>query len=159
MITDSTLGKIAALDPAVHNPARLMILLLLSSAGELDYPQLMQRTALTSGNITTHLQKLAASGYISIAKSFRGNRPNTSVSITAAGREAYARWGETVALALPASAIRQVNARLLMSIAEQRARLRTPGDIFPPDWQYHPGFPEHLARCFHLQLALAPNCI
>jgi DNA-binding MarR family transcriptional regulator len=150
MLTDRTLEKIAALDATVHNPARLMILMLLSSCKEMDYSLLMERTALTSGNITTHLGKLADSGYISIHKSFRGKRPNTSLSITPTGRDAYIRWGEVIMAALPESAIQRVNARLMMSIAEQRARLMPPADIFPPDWQYSMSFTGHPAREFHL---------
>ena len=72
---DIVINQIAALDQIVHNPARLMIILLLSKNTSLDYLELMETTSLTSGNITTHLSKLAAGGYIKIKKSFKGKRP------------------------------------------------------------------------------------
>ncbi len=54
-----TLNRIAALDAAIHNPARLMIVYLLSRQGALDYLTLMRETQLSSGNLTTHLNTLA----------------------------------------------------------------------------------------------------
>lgn len=158
MLTDNMIGKIAALDTAVHNPARLMIVCMLIRQSEIDYLVLMERTALTSGNITTHLNKLATSGYITIRKSFKGKRPNTSVSLTDAGRKAYARWGETIVLALPDNAIRQVNARLLSSIVEQRGRLSY-SELFPPEWQHFASLPDQLFRGFNLPPVQTLNCI
>jgi len=96
-----TLNRIAALDAAIHNPARLMIVYLLSRQGALDYLTLMRETQLSSGNLTTHLNTLAGSSYIEIVKSFRGRKPHTTVHLTAPGRAAYENWGQQIWNALP----------------------------------------------------------
>ena len=97
-----TLNRLAALDAAVHNPARLMIIFLLSRKGGMDYLTLMRETQLSSGNITTHLNKLLASDYIKITKSFIGRKPHTAIELTAKGKQAYQIWGEMILAALPA---------------------------------------------------------
>ena len=80
------LTSINALDAGIHNPARLMIVYLLSRNQGLDYLQLMKQTKLSSGNITTHLSKLLECGYIHITKSFKGRKPHTAVRISEAGK-------------------------------------------------------------------------
>ena len=50
---------------------------------DLSLKQLLQ---VTDGNLTTHLKALENSGYISSCKQFIGRKPNTSFSITDAGR-------------------------------------------------------------------------
>lgn len=158
-MNDSVLEQIAGLDQTVHNPARLMIIWLLTRYENLDYLELMERTSLTSGNITTHLGKLAASGYISIHKSFKGNKPNTSVALTESGHKAYAKWGEMIAFALPESAVRQVNALLLNSMIEQKTRHLIYSDVFPQERQFFVSLPEHLIRGYDLPPVQMPSCI
>ena len=85
-----TLNRIAALDAAIHNPARLMIVYLLSRQGALDYLTLMRETQLSSGNLTTHLNTLG------------GRKPHATVHLTAPGRAAYENWGQQIWNALPA---------------------------------------------------------
>ncbi|MDZ4121556.1 MAG: transcriptional regulator, partial [Candidatus Cloacimonadaceae bacterium] len=106
MIQDSMIKQIGGLDPAIHHPARLMIVLLLTRHGSLDYLELMNLTSLTSGNITTHLNKLVSCGYITICKTFKGKKPNTAVSITEKGKKAYQKWGEAILPAIPPKALR-----------------------------------------------------
>ncbi len=96
-----TLNRIAALDAAIHNPARLMIVFLLSRRGDLDYLTLMRETQLSSGNLTTHLNTLQASNYIEIVKSFRGRKPHTMVHLSTLGSQAYENWGQQIWNALP----------------------------------------------------------
>ncbi len=119
-LPETNLRLIAELDAAIHNPARLMIVYLLARHPALDYLNLMQQTCLTSGNITTHLNRLADSGYISIRKTFRGKKPHTVVKLTDAGKTAYRRWGEMVLAALPDSVKQD-----LVSLHKQQALYRT----------------------------------
>lgn len=93
--------QLAGLDLDIHSPARLMIIFLLSRCSDLDYLKLMELTGLTSGNITTHLNRLADSGYIRITKSFKGKKPHTAVELTDTGRNSYRSWGRTILHALP----------------------------------------------------------
>jgi len=47
---------------------------------------------MTDGNLTTHIRALQQEGYLSVAKSFRNNRPLTTCSLTVAGRQAFAEY-------------------------------------------------------------------
>lgn len=98
---EDTLNRIASLDAGINNPARLMIVFLLSRTEALDYNRVLARTRLTSGNLTTHLIKLEELGYIKLNKSFINRKPHTLIQITTSGREAYLNWGESVSHALP----------------------------------------------------------
>lgn len=81
------------LDPVIHAPARLRIMTTLNEAladgDEIAFPALQKLLDMTSGNLTTHLAKLEAAGYVSSTKTFAGRRPATLVTITPAGRGAF----------------------------------------------------------------------
>lgn len=113
------------MDSTIHNPARLMIILLLNQNEALDYLDLMNRTGLTSGNITTHLTKLSQGGYIKIRKSFINNKPNTSVQLTDKGRKAYRMWGEAISQVLPGSVLRGIKAQILNTLIGQHSHVFT----------------------------------
>lgn len=95
--------EIGELDTIVHTPARLMTVMLLSQHSSLDFIQLMNYTSLTWGNLSTHLAKLEEAGYVMITKTYKGKRPNTLISLTNTGRQAYHQWGNSVIKALPQS--------------------------------------------------------
>lgn len=103
MLHSETMNRLAALDAVLHNPARLMIVYLLSRQGGMDYLSLMRETQLSSGNMTTHLNKLLSSEYIKITKSFVGRKPHTAIELSAQGKKAYQNWGEMILTALPAN--------------------------------------------------------
>lgn len=44
------------------------------------------------GNLTTHLRKLEAAGYVTISKQFHGAKPRTWIEATQAGRRAFAGY-------------------------------------------------------------------
>jgi DNA-binding transcriptional ArsR family regulator len=75
-------------DRIIHEPARLIIVSLLSGAKEADFLFLMRETGLTKGNLSSHLAKLEDSAYVDIEKTFRGKIPLTLVRLTAKGRAA-----------------------------------------------------------------------
>jgi DNA-binding MarR family transcriptional regulator len=81
-----------ALDPVIHQPARLQImsaLCQLSETERVDFTFLKQRLGLTDGNLGAHLSTLESNGYISVDKEFVGRRPKTFVSVTPAGKAAF----------------------------------------------------------------------
>lgn len=108
------LMNIAALDIAIHNPARLMIVKALNDLDRIDCVQLSELTELSWGNLSSHLGKLEQSGYIRLTKSWIGKKPNTTVELTDEGRQAYLAWGKAVLSALPS----QINLRMLFGISE-----------------------------------------
>lgn len=101
---NKTLKAIADLDTVIHNPTRLMLFYLLSRSNEMDYQMLQDFTKLSSGNISTHLNKMEEAGYIQISKTFIGKKPHTSVRLTNTGERAYRIWGESVLCAVPKEA-------------------------------------------------------
>jgi DNA-binding transcriptional ArsR family regulator len=83
-----------ALDRLIHEPGRLAILTVLSSAGDADFLFLQRATGLTKGNLSSHLAKLEAAGLVTVEKRFVGRKPNTRLALTAEGRERITRHWE-----------------------------------------------------------------
>jgi DNA-binding MarR family transcriptional regulator len=78
------------LDRLIHEPGRLAILTVLSSVKDADFLFLQRTTALTKGNLSSHLTKLEEAGLVEIQKRFLGKKPNTNVALTAIGRQRIA---------------------------------------------------------------------
>ncbi|MDD7943213.1 transcriptional regulator [Microbacterium sp. NE2HP2] len=81
------------LDPVIHAPARLRIVTALNEAladgDEVTFPVLQKLLGMTAGNLTTHLAKLEAAGYVETSKAFAGRKPVTYVALTPTGRAAF----------------------------------------------------------------------
>ena len=103
-------AEAAHLDETIHQPTRLRIMTLLVSvpaADRLAYGFIQQNLDLTGGNLTIHLRKLEAAGYLAITKEFQGAKPRTWVQATTDGRRAYADYlsnlEKALGLRLPAA--------------------------------------------------------
>jgi len=77
------------IDRVIHEPARLLITAHLYVVESADYVFLMQNTGLTWGNLSSHLSKLEAAGYVEITKEFIKRKPHTMVKLTDEGRTAF----------------------------------------------------------------------
>ena len=75
-------------DRIVHEPARLLILSILSILDSADFVFLLKQTGMTSGNFSTHITKLEEEQYVSVMKEFVDRKPLTVYSITKSGRAA-----------------------------------------------------------------------
>ena len=75
-------------DRVIHEPARLMIVAVLSAVEKADFLFLLNATELTKGNLSSHLSRLEEAGYVEIEKTFDGKTPRTICRLTEAGREA-----------------------------------------------------------------------
>ena len=82
----------ADIDRIVHEPARLLILANLHVVESADFTFLMNRTGLTWGNLSSHLNKLEKAGYITVEKTYLGKRPYTLLSLNDDGREAFENY-------------------------------------------------------------------
>ena len=69
--------KVAKVDRLIHEPARLMIITILSTVESADFLFLERETGLTKGNLSSHLSKLESAGYVEIEKTYRGKIPLT----------------------------------------------------------------------------------
>jgi DNA-binding transcriptional ArsR family regulator len=87
-MTRQLFEELSSLDRLVHDPARLAILTALSACRSADFLFLVSLTGLTKGNLSGHLAKLEHGGLVTIAKSFKGKIPHTSISVTPSGRDA-----------------------------------------------------------------------
>ncbi len=91
---------LAEVDRLVHEPARLMILMVLYTVESADFTFVLNVTELTDGNLSSHLSKLEAAGYVEIEKGYAGKKPRTRLSLTAEGRGAVERYRGTMEKAL-----------------------------------------------------------
>lgn len=83
------LRSVTALDRLIHEPARLLIVTILSSVASADFLYLQRETGLTKGNLSAHLSKLEEAGYVQIEKTFKGKLPLTICRLTPAGKTAH----------------------------------------------------------------------
>lgn len=98
---NEALRNLIDIDRLVHEPARLMIMSILSAVAEADFLYLLQTTELTKGNLSSHLSKLEEAGYVTIDKSFVGKTPRTICRLTGEGQaalDAYRRQMKDIIL-------------------------------------------------------------
>ena len=84
------------LDPLLHSELRLAVMSLLISVETAEFPFIKEQTGATAGNLSVQLDKLAAAGYITVEKTFKGKRPCTLCRITPEGIEAFETYVETL---------------------------------------------------------------
>jgi DNA-binding transcriptional ArsR family regulator len=80
------------IDRLIHEPARLMIMAYLCVVESAGFLFLVRQTGLTWGNLSSHLSKLEAAGYIEIKKEFVGKKPHTMLRLTNEGRAAFKEY-------------------------------------------------------------------
>lgn len=97
------LQDVAQLDRLVHEPARLMILMILQGAGEADFLYLQRECGLTQGNLSSHLLKLEQAAYVEIEKKFKGKRPLTLCRLSPRGEAALSGYSRRLVRALQAN--------------------------------------------------------
>jgi len=91
-IDKESLQPFAQIDRVIHEPARLLIMAVLSVVESADFLFLMNQTELTRGNLSSHLSKLEAAGYVEIKKEFVEKIPRTLLRLTEEGRKAFAEY-------------------------------------------------------------------
>ena len=88
--TSDTGGRpLLTIDRLIHEPARLVIVSTLYVVERADFLFLMRQTNMTQGNLSSHMNKLEAAGYIEVTKGFKGKRPHTMLRLTDSGRAAF----------------------------------------------------------------------
>jgi DNA-binding MarR family transcriptional regulator len=97
---DPGLRSLAEVDRLVHEPARLMILMVLYTVEVADFTFLTNATELTDGNLSSHIGKLEAAGYVEVEKGYAGKRPRTLLRLTPLGRQAVDTYRKTMQQAL-----------------------------------------------------------
>lgn len=80
------------LDPLIHSQLRLAIISILVVSEKVEFTFLKEETKAAAGNISIQIKKLQDAGYVKIEKSFKNNYPNTMISITKKGIEAFENY-------------------------------------------------------------------
>ena len=80
----------------VHEPVRLAILKILSSAKEVDFKFLLTTLGLTKGNLATHINKLESANFVKVKKEFVGKIPHTSYRITKIGQREFDKYWQNL---------------------------------------------------------------
>ena len=78
------------LDKTIHERSRLLILTYLASnkKKEISFNELQAKLGFTSGNLSVQLKRLKEAYYVEIKKTFKDNKPHTTISITREGTRA-----------------------------------------------------------------------
>lgn len=85
-----------SINRVVHEPVRLAILKIMTSAKKVDFNFLLTTLGLTKGNLATHINKLETADFIEVKKEFRGKMPHTSYRITRTGRRQFQKYWENM---------------------------------------------------------------
>ena len=91
-----SLQNISDLDRVIHEPARLILMALLSSVESADFLFLLKESKLTKGNLSVQLSRLEEAGYIEIEKTFRGRIPHTEYRLTKKGKSAFDQYRKSL---------------------------------------------------------------
>jgi DNA-binding MarR family transcriptional regulator len=82
----------AGIDRLIHEPSRFAVMAYLYVVEVADFLFLIRQTGMTWGNLSAHLSKLAAAGYVAIEKEFLDRKPHTVVRLTDEGRNAFEEY-------------------------------------------------------------------
>jgi DNA-binding MarR family transcriptional regulator len=92
----SGLQELATLNRVIHEPARLMIMIVLYAVSGADFIYLQNECGLTQGNLSSHLARLEAEKYVLVEKAFKGKYPLTYCTLTAKGRKAFEEYARII---------------------------------------------------------------
>jgi DNA-binding MarR family transcriptional regulator len=83
-------NQVAVLNKIIHERARLLILTYLATNEkmEISFNELREKLKFTAGNLSIQLKKLNEAQYVKINKTFKDNKPYTTVLITTRGAKA-----------------------------------------------------------------------
>ena len=74
----------------LHPPARLQIAAVVAIVSEAEFAKLREISGLADSVLSKHLAALAEAGYVKLRKAPRDGRQRTWISLTGAGRQAFA---------------------------------------------------------------------
>ena len=87
---------ITGIDRLIHEPSRFTIMAHLYVVETADFLFLVRQTGMTWGNLSAHISKLEAAGYLEVKKEFLGRKPHTLINLTDKGRTAFAEYRQNM---------------------------------------------------------------
>lgn len=95
---------IPVFDPVIHAPGRLQVCAILSRVDEAEFAMIREAIKVSDSVLSKHLKQLEEAGYVAVRKAALDGRQRTWLSLTPAGRKAFAahvaeltRLAETIA--------------------------------------------------------------
>ncbi|SOD97483.1 winged helix-turn-helix domain-containing protein [Blastococcus haudaquaticus] len=79
------------LDAVIHSPVRFSIVAALAGVDEAEFGHVRDIIEISDSALSKQATQLEAAGYVRMRKGYVGKRPRTWLSLTADGRQAYAR--------------------------------------------------------------------
>lgn len=80
------------LDPILHSRLRLAIMSLLITHEKITFPDVVEKTEASRGNVSVQISNLEEAGYLEVTKSFEDKKPKTTLTITQKGEEAMKNY-------------------------------------------------------------------
>jgi len=97
---DKKVKLVTGVNRLIHEPARFNIMAYLFVVQSADFIFLQTQTGLTWGNLSSHINKLEAAGYVAVEKEFVGKKPHSMLHLTDKGRVAFSDYREKMRQAL-----------------------------------------------------------
>lgn len=88
--------NVDGLDPVIHAPKRLMIMSMLCSSVDADFPYLRDQLGVSESDLSKQMKALSDAKYVKIHKSGAGRGSVTRYAATRAGRKALATHTEAI---------------------------------------------------------------
>lgn len=79
-----------AFDAVIHAPGRLQICGLLTSVQDAEFAMVRDAVGVSDSVMSKHLKQLEEAGYVKLTKAAQDGRQRTWLSLTPAGRKAFA---------------------------------------------------------------------
>jgi DNA-binding MarR family transcriptional regulator len=89
LIIERLKNYIQYLNKAFENRIRLGIMSILMVNDKVEFSSLKEMLDITDGNLASHISALEKLEYIEVQKQFVGKKPNTTYSVTRAGKKAF----------------------------------------------------------------------
>jgi DNA-binding MarR family transcriptional regulator len=77
------------LNKAFENRIRLGIMSILMVNDKVEFSAMKEMLDITDGNLASHISALEKLEYLEVQKQFIGKKPNTTYSVTRAGKKAF----------------------------------------------------------------------
>ena len=77
-------------DAVIHAPVRLQICAILSATDEAEFALVRSQTEVSESVLSKHIKQLEEAGYVRVRKGIRESRQRTWLSLTKAGKGAFA---------------------------------------------------------------------
>jgi len=84
------MSAVPVFDPVIHAPGRLQICAILSGVDDAEFAMLREAIKVSDSVLSKHLKQLEEAGYVAPTKAAQDGRQRTWLSLTPAGRKAFA---------------------------------------------------------------------